>query len=685
VVVTRFLPFRRALSLTALVAALAAPASVPAQAGSPAAAPAPDGFFYSPEGGSAAFKARSAANLEQARQALDRLLAVQGARTLENTLVPYNLAVLYADNAAQEAQLMEETYPDSTYRDTAGAVKREAIKFLTDLSLNRQVYDGLRAVGVANADAATRFFVERTLRDFRLAGVDRDEATRKKIAAWNDSIVAIGQEFDRNIRDDSRSIQVAPEEMAGLPEDFVKTHPAGSDGKVTISIEYPDYFPVMSYCRSESVRKRLFIESGNRAYPGNMAVLARLLERRYELARLLGYKTWADYVTADKMIGSEAKAAAFIQRLNDLTLKAGQGEYATYLKRKQEDDPSAKVFPIWDRRYYGELIRKRDFNFDAQEARPYFPFQRVKQGVLDVTSRLFGVTYRRIQDAPVWDPTVEAYEVYQGDRLLGRFYLDLHPRPGKFSHAANFPIHGGALDVQLPEGALVCNFPGDKPGDPGLMEHGDVVTFFHEFGHLLHSIIGGQQTWEPIAGVATERDFVEAPSQFLEEFAWNPVVLQTFAKNDAGEPIPADLVTRMRRADTFGRAVTSAFQVFYSAVSLDLYNRDPKGMDIDGVIGKLEPRYQPFPPVPETHMEASFGHLDGYSAIYYTYEWSLVIAKDLWSRFDPSRPFDPALAQQYRDSILAPGGSKPAAELVHSFLGRDFRFDAYERWLSAKN
>lgn len=682
--VPRFLRLVRSLLLAALVLSLTA-AAAPARAESPGAAPGADGFFYSPDGGAAAFRARSDSALARARQARERLLAARGPRTIENTLVLYNAAILSADDAANEAQLMEEAHPDSAYRDTASAVRRDANQFLTSLSLDRGVYDALRALNAAGADPATRHFIQRTLRDFRLAGVDRDEATRKKIATLNDSIVAVGQEFDRNIRDDSRSIQVSPEELAGLPQDYIQSHPAGADGKVTISIEYPDYFPVMSYCKSESVRKRLFLAADNRAYPQNMPVFSRLLQLRYELAQLLGYKTWADYATADKMIGTEAKAAAFIQRLNGLTLKAAQGEYATYLKRKQEDDPAAKVINIWERRYYGELIRKRDYDFDAQQVRPYLAFAKVKQGVLDVTSRLFGVTYKRIQDVPVWDPSVEAYEMYQGDRLLGRFYLDLHPRPGKFSHAANFPIHGGSTGVQLPQAALVCNLPGGKPGDPGFMEQSDVVTFFHEFGHLLHTILGGQQRWEPISGVATEWDFVEAPSQLLEEFAWNPVVLQTFATDDAGKPIPTDLVMRMRRADTFGRAVVNSFQVFYSAMSLDLYNRNPKGLDTDRIIDALEPRYQPFPPVPDTHQQASFGHLNGYSAIYYTYEWSLVIAKDLWSRFDPAHPFDPALARQYRDSILAPGGSKPAEELVRSFLGRDFRFDAYERWLRAKN
>jgi thimet oligopeptidase len=680
---SRILHSARRLTAFALILGLSASAAPARAAETPA--PPVDGFFYTPGGGASGFRARSDSNLARAREALDRLLSATGARTAENTLVPYNLAVLHADNAASEAQLMEETNPDSAYRDTAGAVKRKAIQFLTDLSLNRDVYDALSVVDLSGADPSTRYFLERTLRDFRLAGVDRDEATRKRIAALNDSIVAIGQEFERNIRDDSRSIEVSPEELAGLPEDYIQAHPPGPDGKVTITIEYPDYFPVLSYCKSESVRKRLFLAQSNRAYPQNMGVLDRLLERRHELAQLVGYKDWADYVTADKMIGSAAKAAAFIERLNDLTLKAARKEYAAYLKRKQEDDPSAKAINVWERRYYGELIRKRDYDFDAQETRPYFAYDRVKQGVLDVTSRLFGVTYKRIPDAPVWGPSVEAYEIREGDRLLGRFYLDLHPRPGKFSHAANFPIHGGASGVQLPQGALVCNFPGGKPGDPGLMEHADVVAFFHEFGHLLHSMIGGQQRWEPLSGVATERDFIEAPSQFLEEYAWNPIALRTFARNDAGEAIPADLVLRMRRADTFGRAVSNSFQVFFAAVSLDLYHRDPKGLDTDRAIEELEARYQPFPLVPGTHMQASFGHLDGYSAIYYTYQWSLVIAKDFWSQFDPSHPFDPALARRYRDTILAPGGSEPAAELVHSFLGRDFRFDAYERWLSARN
>lgn len=643
-------------------------------------------YFWSGHAGQAEFSARAASEMKLAQEALDRLVSVHGARTIENTLNPYNEVMIHAGNAAYESSLMQEVHPDSVIRATAEEIDRKAEKYLNDLSLNRDAYDAIKAVDVSKADPATKYFVMRTLRDYRRSGVDRDPETRKKISALLDTLVAIGQDFERNIRDDSRSIQVAPDELAGLPDDYLKAHPAGADGKVKITIEYPDYFPVMNYCKNTEVRRQLYTTALNRAYPQNIPVLNRLLAKRYELARMLGYKTWADYVTEDKMIGSERRASDFIQKLNDLTLKHAKAEYATYLKRKQEDDPKATAVDIWERRYYGELIRRRDYNFDMQEARPYFPFESVKKGVLDVTSTMFGLTYKRIENADVWDPSVEAYEVYDGGTMIGRFFLDLHPRPNKYNHAAKFTIHSGVAGEQLPEGVLVCNLPGGKPDDPGLMEHADVETFFHEFGHLIHQILGGRQQWEPISGISTEWDFVEAPSQLLEEWTWNAGVLQTFAKHyQTGQPIPAEMVARMRRADTFGRAVGNSFQVLDAALSLTLYNRDPKTVDTDKVIADLEPKYQPFPSAPGTHMQTSFGHLNGYSAIYYTYQWSLVISKDLFSQFKPSNLLDPTVARRYRDQVLAPGGSKPAAELVHAFLGRDFRYDAYEKWLAAKD
>ena len=682
-------PVASALALAALVLAptltSASPAKAPARAGAAASRVATTPFFTGrPD--AKTFRASSEAELKEAQGAIDRMLAVKGPRTITNTVSAFNEAMTHGENVAYQSHLLEAVHPDSSFRSAAETISQTANKFLDGLSLRRDVYDALASVDVSKADGATQYFMMRTLRDFRRAGVNKDEATRKEIAGIYEDLVKTSQDFDRNIRTDSRKIQVSgPSDLEGLPEDFIKSHAQGADGKVTLSIENPDYIPVIRYAKSDDLRQRLMHEAMNRAYPANIAVLDSLLAKRYRVARMLGYPTWADYITEDKMIGTSKNAADFITRLNDTTMKRAQEEYAVYLKRKQEDNPASTQVNRWEVSYYGRLIRKRDFDFDPQELRPYLAFDNVKKGVLDVTSKMFGVTYRRVWNAPVWDASVEAYEVYEGPKLIGRFYFDLHPRPGKFNHAAKFTVRQGAKGLQLPEHALVCNFPGGKPGDPGLMEHSDVQTFFHEFGHLLHAIFGGQGRWEPVAGTATERDFVEAPSQMLEEWVWDPKVLQTFAKHyKTGVPIPAELVRKMRRADGFGRALSTATQAFYSAVSLNIYNKPPDQVVTDAVVADLEPRYTPVPPMPDSHMQTSFGHLDGYSAVYYTYMWSLVISKDMFSAFDKTDLLNPTIATRYRDVVLAPGGTRPARDMVHDFLGRDYDFRQFDAWLAGK-
>jgi thimet oligopeptidase len=671
-----------AFALTALL--LLAP-SLAAPSAAASKAQAPPAFFFSQNPDVAGYKSSAEAELAQAKAALETMLAVKGTRTIENTLVPYNLVMAHADNVAYQASLMESSHPDSAFRTEAEHQTQVSTKFLDDLSLNREVFNAIRAVDVSKADGPTRYFVERTLKEFRRSGVDKDDATRKEIASILEELTKISQEFDKNIRNDSRSIVLdSAADLDGLPEDFIKSHPAGPDGKVRISIEYPDLYPVIRYARSGEVRRRLMLESQNRGYPVNMPVLDSLIAKRYRLSQLLGYPNYAEFVTENKMIGNATNAGDFITRLNDLTLKRAKEELAIYLKRKQEDDPSATQVNRWEVSYYGRLIRKRDYDFDPEAVRPYFAFKQVKQGVLDVTAKMFGVSYKKV-DTPVWHPSVEAYEVYDGKKLLGRFFFDLHPRPGKFNHAARFGIRQGSAGLQLPESALLCNFPGDRPGDPGLMEQSDVETFFHEFGHLIHTTFGGQGRWEQVNGTSTERDFVEAPSQLLEEWCWDPKVLQSFAKHhETGQPIPAEMVEKMRRADTFGRALGTATQVFYAAVSLNVYNRPSSEVNHDKIVSDLEPRYSAVPPMEGTHMQCSFGHLDGYSAVYYTYQWSLVIAKDMFSRFDKADLMDPKVARKYRELVLAPGGSRPARESVKAFLGRDYDFKAYDEWLAGK-
>jgi thimet oligopeptidase len=646
-----------------------------------------DAAFWTTRPDAGAFARLQDERLRKAKAALDRMLAVRGKRTLENTLVPYDEVLLYLDAAGQQAGLMEEVHPDENFRSAAEKISQRVSAFSTDLSLNRAAYDAITAIDLSKADSETRHYVEKTLRDFRLAGVDKDEATRNRIKALQEELVLIGQEFSRNIRDDKRTVTVNDvKELEGLPADYIERHKPGPDGKITLTIDYPDALPVFSYAKNEALRRRMYIAYNNRAYPRNMAVLDKLVAKRHELANLVGFKTWADFITADKMVESSANASSFIDRIAQASGKRAEREYQMLLKRKQQDVKDAGDIKAWEFSYYSELVRKASYDFDAQSVRPYFTYDRVKQGVLDVTGKLFGVTFRQVKDAPVWDKSVECYEMFENGKLVGRFYLDMHPREGKYSHAAQFGVRTGAAGRQIPEAVLVCNFPGGLAGDPGLMEHDDVVTFFHEFGHLLHTLFAGRHKWVGIGGISTEQDFVEAPSQMLEEWTWDANVLQSFARHyKTNEPIPTELVKQMRRASEFGEGLRVRRQMVYARLSLSIYDRPPDKVNTDVLIKQITEQYQPFPFVEDTHFQTSFGHLDGYSAVYYTYMWSLVIAKDMFSQFNKGNMFSPEVAKRYRERVLEPGGSKPAARLVEDFLGRPFNFEAWQRWLDEAN
>ena len=289
---------------------------------------------------------------------------------------------------------------------------------------------------------------------------------------------------------------------------------------------------------------------------------------------------------------------------------------------------------------------------------------------------LFGVDIRPWQTTK-WDPAVETYEVLEKGKVIGRMYLDSHPRPGKYNHANMVPLRNGIKGRTIPVAALVMNFPqGDHT--TGLMEHGDVVTFLHEFGHMIHGIFGGQQArWAGISGIATEWDFVEAPSQMLEEWVYDYDTLKTFSRDAAGKPIPKELVATLNRARYFDIGMQDMRQLGLSAISLGLH-RGPAPADLGVRTRELHNAYDltPFPPF--VQMQSSFGHLNGYSAIYYTYRWSKVIANDLFTRFERDGLRNKATAAAYRKLVLAPGGAKPAAELVKDFLGRPVSLDAYK-------
>ena len=631
----------------------------------------------------AAFENIVNAHLAAGQKLIDKLAARKGARTIENTLVPFDEAMREINTANYLSNMMFQVHPDAPFRDLATKLLQKGSAVQTAIALNRSVYNGLAALELSKADAATRYYVQRQLLEFRLAGVDKEDATRSRLKQLNDELTHEVTMYERNIADDPRSVEVASAaDLEGMPQDYIDRHKPGADGKIKITTDYPDALPVFKFAKSADLRKRLFEQFDNRAYPKNRDLLMKMMQTRYEIASLLGYSSWADYNAADKMAVNGQNIASFIRDLDAATHPLAQREFAMLLQLKQASDPGAKEIWDYENGYLNEQLRRTKYNFDSQSVRPYLPYNNVKKGIMDAAAQLFQVTFQPEQNVPAWDPTVETWDVIDHGRMIGRFYLDMHPRPGKFSHAEMVPVLDGIRGKQLPEATLICNFPKPAADDPGLMEYNDVVVFFHEFGHLMHHILGGQQQWAGISGITMEADFGEAPSQMLEEFIRSSQLLARFARHyKTGEPIPAELVARMNRASAFGRASFVAAQLSYTAISYDIYKTNPQDVDLDAVTHEDTLRYTFLKPIEGTHMYASFGHLSGYSSAYYTYMWDKVIAEDFFGQFDQDKLLAGDAPMRYRRVVLEPGGSMSANDLVKNFLGRPQNMSAIQHWM----
>jgi thimet oligopeptidase len=636
-------------------------------------------------GGAQSAEALSAwvtARLAAHEAALAALLAIDVPRTPANTLRLYDAAIEQLSLAGAQAGVLNSVAADKAVRDQAQLEAQRVAMAGSALSLNRGVYDALTAMRIDGCNSATTHYVERTLLSYRLSGVDKDDATRAHIQTLHEKTTRLTLDFSRNIQEGAKTIVATQAELDGLPPDYLGRHQPDADGQISLSTDQPDMQPVMTFANSNALRQRMFLAYNTRAYPANKEILEQLLATRQEIATVLGFRSWADLATADQMMGSAANVRTFLTKLDQASLDGARREVERVLAFARRRQPDLESIDITSRGYWYEQFRRSAYDFDSQSVRPYFPYDKVEPGVLETAERLFKVEFRR-SPVPGWDPAVSVYEVREGGKLVGRFYLDMHPREGKDKWFSAAPIVTGVRGRYLPEAALICNFPGGDPTEPGLLQYNDVVTFFHEFGHLMHAILGGHTEWAGLSGFATEGDFIEVPSQMLEEFFRDEKLLQSFARHyQTGEVLPAEIIRKMKKAGAFGRADGMRTQLYYTTLSLDLHDQDPAGIDLDRIIKELYQRFQPWTWLEGNRMYASFGHLTGYSSNYYTYAFDKVIALDFFGQFDPADLLGCDAGARYRKAVLEQGGSKPGRQMVRDFLGRDEEFAAFTRWLN---
>ncbi len=641
-------------------------------------------------------KAWVEAHLERSRQEVASLLAVTGTRTVENTLAAYDRACWHLRMAGSQSGVMFMVHPEAGVRDAAQELQQAISAEGTALSLNREVYQALSTVDASAEDAATQYYLERVLLGYKLSGVDKDDATRDRVRALSDRMTELSMSFSRTVQDDVRKVACSAEELQGLPGDYLERHGVKSQGgalvaeqPVVLTTDPPEMSPVMSYAESAALRRRMYLAYNDRGYPANKQVLLDLLAAREEMAKLLDFRSWADLATVDQMMGSAAKMREFLAEVETACQAGAAHEFAELEAFVRGHDASALPLTLSDARFWEEQFRRARFDFDSQSVRPYFPYTQVETGVLTIAGRLFGVRFVRNESAAVWADGVKAFDVVDalvedGD-VVGRIYLDMHPREGKSKWFSECSLVGGVLGRQMPEASLVCNFPEPTDTDAGLMQYSDVVTYFHEFGHLMHEVLGGRQRWAVQSGIATEGDFVEVPSQMLEEFFEDYGLVATFAKHyETGEPLPREVFARMVKASAHGRALSTLTQVMYASYSLNTHDLKAADLDLDALLKQGYDRFSRYQFVEGNRMYAAFTHLVGYTSNYYTYLFDKVMALEFFAQFDKKNLIDGPVAMRYRKAVLEPGGSRPARELVQAFLGREVSMGALQEWLKAE-
>jgi thimet oligopeptidase len=629
--------------------------------------------------------------LAEADALIERAVASVGAPSFEATMRPLDLAGAAAIRGYGRGAFMAYVHADAEVRDAGQAAEEAVQKWNVGLPFREDLYRAVRAFAdtpeAAALEGEQKRLLEFWLRDFRRAGHELAPEDKAELETLRQRLVELEVAFARNINDDQEGIEVSRDDLAGLPDDYIeRLSPGEEPGTFKVSIKRPEIVPFLAQARDRSLREKLFRRNWTSSVETNRPILEEALQLRRRIAQLFGLPTWAHYALEVKMAGTPDRVEEFYAEIVPPLRAAAQREVAA-LQERAERDGIVGPIQAWDWTYYDDQQAREQHGVDQNLVSTYLPLEPVIDGMFALTSEVFGLEYRRVPDANAWHPDVTLYEIRDraSGELIAHFYADLHPREGKFYHAAAFPLELGHRRADgsyaTPVSAIVANFTPPGPDRPSLLRHGphgELETLFHEFGHILHESVTRAESAR-FSGAEVERDFVEAPSQIMEHWVWQPSVLARFARHyKTGEPMPQDLIDGMIGSRYLNVGERAAWQVSYGAEDMALH-ASPEPVDLDTAMRKaFEVTCLPYPE--GTCSVASFGHLmGGYDAGYYGYLWAEVIGDDLWSRFVDEGITSPEVGMAYRRTILEPSGSRSADDLVADFLGRPAAVENYLR------
>lgn len=624
--------------------------------------------------------------LQNAQNELDGIIGIPvSKRNFNNTILAQDDIWNLIGRVEYPVSLMNEVHPDSGVRAESEKSILKFAEWQNNMSLNEDLYNAVveysKSEEIETLAPVQKRLFDDILDDFIRQGFNLSKEKRDSVKAIKNRIQKVGLEFGKNISTYTDTLIVNEEGMIGLP-DWYKDQYRVSEGTYKLDISYPTRRPFMRMSESEDTRKAYTEKFLNRAAEKNLDVIKQMVVERQKLADVLGYPSYAEYILTDRMPKNAKTVWEFEKSLNEAIKAKTEIELQELLEIKSEKTgQTATVINYWELHYYTNLLQEAKYQLDSEEVSEYFELNNVRKGLFAITQSVFGLSYKQVENPSVWHPDVELYEVYDTEtkELLGYFYLDLYPRENKYSHAAHFGIAKGkktAKGYQKPIASLVCNFPKPTAEKPSLLQHGaggNVETFFHEFGHLIHGMVTTADYFA-YSGTSVDRDFVEAPSQIFENWVWYKESVTLFAKHyQTGEVISDELLEKMFAAKNMTSGGDMAFQVLLGMEDMTLYDKwDPKGEEsVLDVARRLHKEILNWNETPNTARIAAFGHLDGYAASYYGYAWSRVFSADMFSVFEKEGILNSETGRRFRDVVISKGGTEDPMDLVRAFLGRE--------------
>ncbi|WP_428055017.1 M3 family metallopeptidase [Candidatus Avelusimicrobium fimicolum] len=610
---------------------------------------------------------------------LAALIAIpQAERTFENTIMGYERAFDNYGNALGMSGFLSYVSTDKQFRDAANDLQMQISQYMVDVATRRDVYKAIREYTDTNPrlDPVQAKLVKEMLIGFKNSGMDLNDADLEKFKALNKEKAEYIIKFDKNIQEYKDPLSVTQEQLRGLGEDYIQKLSKTDDGKYLVTLDYPDYVPFMQNADDEQARKELEFKFNRRGGQENVELLEKTLTLRREIARLLGYKNHAELRLEDRMAKNPKTVMAFLKDLQKKLKPLGKKEDKEMIAYKNsKTGKNSRTLYSWESGYWSNKFRKENLELDSEKIKEYFPSQVVIDGMLDLFGGVFGITFEPV-DIPVWHPDVKAFKIKDkaSGELVAYFYMDLYPREGKYKHAACFGLVEGEEKqdgtYQIPFVAIVANLNKPSGDTPSLLKHSEVETLFHEFGHVLHNALT-KAKYSAFSGTSVSWDFVEAPSQMLERWAWDPQVLKKISKHyKTGEALPDDLIKRMIAAKNFGAGGMYLRQDFFAQYDMTLHTADTTP-DTTKLYFELTKKIRGLPLTKGTIPQASFGHImGGYDAGYYGYLWSEVIAEDFFGEFKKNGIFNPETGLKFRREILEKGGTLDEEKMVENFLGR---------------